>query len=212
MTKIIFYLLLFVLAIPSYGQATDTIFLKEIQVSRVHHKTKHLKSKGMTSSLSGKALKGILNKMDDIPTGSLASVKLYFNSRVLFFVENDKKKDSKDVNFGLLVYDVKEDGSPGKAITDKEIRFTVTADHKGAIELDLTPLHLNTLSSMYIGIELLQPQVGNDFTLMISCSDSKPNSLYMNSWNADAWSAFNIGSTTSCGLKMDLGIQLPIQE
>jgi len=68
------------------------------------------------------------------------------------------------------------------------------------------------MTSMYIGIELVHPQQGNDFTLMISCGDNKPNSLFMKSWNADSWSAFNLGTSTGCEMKMDLGIKLPIKE
>jgi hypothetical protein len=193
--------------INSSGQSTDTIFLREIKVQNIDKKVSHIKTKGNTSSLSGKPIRSIISRIDQIPSGRLSSIKFYFNSNSLFFVPNQKKKDYQDVDFELLIYGIKEDGSPGEVIAEKKIRFKLKSDHKGSLELDLEPLQLNTSQSMYFGIELLKPQLGNDFRIMIKC-DHNSNVLYMKRWNNDKWYTSIFGSGASCEIKMDLGIRL----
>lgn len=206
MTRTLYLLLLFI-ASNCWAQSTDTIFLEEVRIEKTGKAIKHIKTKGKTSSLSGNPIKGIISRIDGIPTGKVASITFYFNSSVVFFIPDDRKKDYKDIALGLLIYNVKEDGAPGVVITDKEIRFVLRADHNGSITLDLTPLHLDTLESMYFGIELSQQQQGRDFSIMIKCDQLNPNALYVRNWKNDQWFGFNLG-TDACELKTDLKISV----
>jgi hypothetical protein len=192
---------MFAVSMNSFAQVNDTIFLNEITVQKTRNKIKHIKTEGKTSSLTGNPIKSVISRIDKLPSGSLASIKFYFNNSIFDLLPDDGLIDYKDVELCLLIYNVKEDGSLGGAIVDKEIRFLLRADHRGSIELDLEPLYLNTSESMYFGIELLKQQSGNDFRIMIN-ENSIPS--YMRGWNNDEWSNFGI----PLGLKMALGIRL----
>ena len=202
MDKTILYFLVFFISLNSYCQIKDTINLEEVKVLTTNKKIKHLKTKGNHSSLAGNLIKSIISRIDDIPSGNLTSIKFFFNSSVLFFVKDDYKAEYKNVEMGLLIYDAKEDGTPGELLTDKIIRFTLHSNHHGAIELDLRPLYLNTSKSMFFGIELFNKQTGKDFKIMTYRNKENSKLLYLKHWKNEDWNLFDY----PCGIKMDLGI------
>jgi hypothetical protein len=202
MDKTLFYFIVFFISLNSYCQIKDTINLAEVKVLTTNKKIKHLKTKGNHSSLAGNLIKSIISRIDDIPSGNLTSIKFFFNSSVLFFVKDDYKAEYKNVEMGLLIYDAKEDGTPGEILTDKIIRFTLHSNHHGAIELDLRPLYLNTSKSMFFGIELFNKQIGTDFKIMTNRNNENSKLLYIKHWKNEDWNLFDY----PCGMKMDLGI------
>lgn len=201
MDKSLFCFFIIFISLNSYSQIKDTIKLEEVKVLVANKKVKHHKTKGRLSSLTGNPIKSIMCKIDEIPSGKLSSIKFFFNSQALFFLKDDNKKDYKDVEMGLLIYEVKDDGTPGELVIDKIIRFTLRSNHYGFIELDLKPLYLNTSKTMFFGIELLNKQLGKDFKIMTNCNDKNSN-LYLKTWNSKDWHYSDI----PCGIKMDLGI------
>ena len=204
MYKTLFYFLVFFISLNSYCQIKDTIKLEEVNVHGTDEKVKHIKTKGAPSSLTGKDIKSIISKIDDIPLGNLNSIKFYFNSSVLFFLKDNNKSEYKDVEMGLLIYEAKEDGTPGELLTDKIIRFTLQSNHRGAIELDLRPLYLNTSKSMFFGVELFNKQIGTDFKIMTNRNKENSKLLYLKVGNSKDWVYPNIPH----GIKMDIGVIL----
>lgn len=205
MNKALLYIFIFFISLNSYSQIKDTIKLEEVKILTTNKKIKHLKTKGKPSSLIGNLIKSIISKIEEIPSGKLSSIKFFFNSSVLFFIKDDNKTEYKDVELGLLIYEAKDEGTPGELLTDKVIRFTLHSNDYGFIELDLKPLYLNTSKTMFFGIELLNKQSGKDFKIMINCNSENSNLLYLKNWNSEDWHFSNI----PCGMKMDIGIMLP---
>jgi len=204
MAKTLFYFLVFFISLNSYCQIKDTINLEEVNVLTTNKKIKHLKTKGNNSSLTGNLIKSIISRIDEIPQGDLTSIKFFFNRSVLFFVKDNNKSEYKDVEMGLLIFEAKEDGTPGELLTNKIIRFTLHSNHHGAIELDLKPLYLNTSKSMYFGIELFNKQVGTDFKIMTNRNKENSKLLYLKVGNSNDWVYPNIPHS----IKMDIGIIL----
>ena len=202
MDKTILYFLVFFISLNSYCQIKDTINLEEVKVLSTNEKIKHIKTKGGPSSLTGKDIKSIISRIDEIPFGNMTSIKFFFNSSVLFFVKDDNKSEYKDVDMGLLIYEANEDGTPGELLTDKIIRFTLHSNHHGAIELDLRPLYLTTSKSMFFGIELFNKQVGTDFKIMTNRNKENSKLLYLKHWKNEDWNLFDF----PCGIKMDVGV------
>ena len=202
MNKTLLYFFIFFLSLTTYSQIKDTIKLEEVKILSCNKKINHIKTKGKPASLIGKTIKSIISKIDEIPSGKLVSIKFFFNSSGLFFIKDDNKAEYKDIELGLLIYEAKDDGTPGELLTDKVIRFTLHASDSGFIELNLNPLYLNTSKTMFFGIELLNKQIGNDFKIMTKCNDDNLKLLYLKSWNNDDWHFSNI----PCSMKIDLGI------
>jgi hypothetical protein len=202
MDKTLFYFLVFFISLNSHCQIKDTLKLEEVKVLATHEKVKHIKTKGGTSSLTGKDIKSLISRIDEIPPGNLTSIKFFFNSNVLFFVRDNNKSEYKDVEMGFLIFEAKEDGTPGELLTDKIIRFTLHSNHHGAIELDLRPLYINTSKSMFFGIELFNKQIGKDFKIMTYRNKENSKLLYLKHWKSEDWNLFDY----PCGIKIDLGI------
>jgi len=204
MNKTLFYFFVFFISLNSYCQIKDTINLEVVNVLAKNEKVKHIKTSGASSSLTGKDIKSIISKIDDLPNGNLTSIKFFFNSSVLFFVKDNNISEYKDVEMGLLIYEAKEDGTPGELLTDKIIRFTLHSNHHGAIELDLRPLYINTSKSMFFGIELFNKQLGTDFKIMTNRIKENSKLLYLKVGNSNDWVYPNIPN----GIKMDIGVIL----
>jgi hypothetical protein len=204
--KIVKCLFLFFLCFNSYCQIKDTIRLEEVKLLSTKRKVKHIKTKGINSSLTGNTIKSMISKIDEIPSGKLSSIKFFFNSRDFFLIKDNNKNGYRDVELALLIYEAKEDGTPGELLTDKIIRFTLHSNDYGSIELDLKPLCLNTSKTMFFGIELLNKQIGKDFKIMTNCNDNNSKLLYLKTWNNEDWHFSNI----PCGMKIDLGIIVAI--
>ena len=205
MNKTLLYIFIFFISLNSYSQIKDTIKLEEVKVLTTNKNIKHHKTKGKPSSLTGNLIKSIISKIEEIPSGKLSSIKFFFNSSVLFFIKDDNKTEYKDVDLGLLIYEAKDDGTPGELLTDKVIRFTLHSNDYGFIDLDLKPLYLNTSNTMFFGIELLNKQSGKDFKIMTNCNSENSNLIYLKNWNSEDWHFSNI----PCGMKMDIGIIIP---
>ena len=205
MNKTLLYIFIFFTSLNSYSQIKDTIKLEEVKVLTTNKNIKHHKTKGKPSSLTGNLIKSIISKIEEIPSGKLSSIKFFFNSSVLFFIKDVNKTDYKDVDLGLLIYEAKDDGTPGELLTDKVIRFTLHSNDYGFIDLDLKPLYLNTSNTMFFGIELLNKQSGKDFKIMTNCNSENSNLIYLKNWNSEDWHFSNI----PCGMKMDIGIIIP---
>lgn len=196
------YFFMFFVFINSYSQIKDTIRLEEVKIHSTNKKVQLLKTKGKLSSFSGNPIKGIISKVDEIPDGKLSSIKLFFNRSPVFFLKDRDRANYKDVELRLLIYDVKDDGSPGELLNEKTIIFTLNSQNNGFIELDLKPLYLNTSKTMYFGIELLNKQIGKDFKIMTKCNNKNSNLLYLKTWNSENW----YHSDIPCEMKLDIGI------
>jgi hypothetical protein len=188
------YIFTFIFTSSFYGQKKITIYLEEIKVfNKPRGKIIDIKTKGTTSSLSGQIIKSTISRVDDLPSGKLSSIKFYFNRSLFTILEGKYGVNYKDVELGLLIYDVNEDGTPSETITDKEIRFLVTSDHRGSIELDLRPLNLYAKNSLYFGFELFKEQTAIDFQIMIKSSKKNSKTFYMKNWKNDKIVVFSDG-------------------
>lgn len=204
MNKNLLYIFIFFVSINSYSQTKDTIRLEEVKILATNKKVEHLKTKGKLSSLTGNPIKGIISKVDEIPDGKLSSIKFFFNRSPIFFLKDSDRATYKDVELGLLIYEVKDDGTPGELLIDKVIIFTLNSQNNGFIELDLKPLYLNTSKTMFFGIELLNKQIGKDFKIMTKCNNKNSNLLYLKTWNSENW----YHSDIPCEMKLDIGIKV----
>ncbi len=202
MNKTILLIFIFFISLTSYSQIKDTIKLEELKILTSNNKVNHIKTKGKLSSFTGNIIKSIVSKIDEIPSGKLSTIKFFFNRSDLFFIKDNNKSDYKDVELGLLIYNAKDDGTPGELLTDKVIRFVLHSKKQGTIQLDLKPLFLNTSKTMFFGIELLNKQIGKDLKIMTKCNGENSKLLFLKTWNNKDWLFSNI----PCGMKIDLGI------
>ena len=166
---------------PAYSQEKQEggiIYLKEVIVeqSKKYNKKVSIKTKGKkNSTFSVQASSTFVSKIEDLPKGKISSVKFYFNNR--------KNTDFYRNNFRLKIFKVNSDNKPGSEILEKDIRFSVNADHKGEIELDLSELDLLNLNEIFLGLELLNQN--NELGFSLDCVTVKKPTTYYKLENKD---------------------------
>lgn len=98
-----------------------------------------------------------ITKYDNLPKGKIISTTYYFNTWVpnlLNSINDDFKTNYKDVDLGLLVFEVNKDGTLGKVISDCEIKFTVKKEHRGELKIDISEIDFPT-DDFFMGIKVL---------------------------------------------------------
>ena len=202
---ITFYFFL-ISSLSATGQTNDTIYLKEVQIEKKQkRKSSIVKTNGTQSSLTGELIKSALSRIDNIPSGKISSIKFYFNHSFGDFIKGKSEVDYKDLELGLLIYSVNEDGSIGKPLMNDELRFNVAQKNRGSLQLDLTPLNLDSEQSMYFGFEIFTKQIGKNIRIMVEQSADNPKTLFIKSWTGDKWNGLDFGEE-NLTLKMSLKI------
>ncbi len=98
-----------------------------------------------------------ITKYDNLPKGKIISATFYFNTwapNLLNSINDDFKTNYKDVDLGILVYEMKKDGTLGKMISDSEVNFTVKKEHRGELKIDVSEIHFPT-GDFFMGIKVL---------------------------------------------------------
>lgn len=100
----------------------------------------------------------IVTGVNEVPKGKVKSVSFYFNTRFVDVVDvvSGKKFDTNylDIELGVLVYEIAENRDLGKIISDCEVKFIVSKNHKGAFKVDLSSLDLPD-DKFFIGFKVL---------------------------------------------------------
>ncbi|RRJ87704.1 hypothetical protein EG240_14655 [Paenimyroides tangerinum] len=98
-----------------------------------------------------------ITKYDNLPKGKIISATFYFNTwapNLLNSINDDFKTNYKDVDLGILVYEMKKDGTLGKMISDSEVNFTVKKEHRGELKIDVSEIDFPT-GDFFMGIKVL---------------------------------------------------------
>jgi hypothetical protein len=106
----------------------------------------------------------------------------------------------KDTDFTLAIYEVKPDGTPGRPLTEGEVNFTVKANHKGALLIDVSALNIPSQPQLFIGMALVNEHTTNDVVLKVR-ADKKAVSYVKAGENAE-WQSFGIGEPDNAAINM----------
>ncbi|MDT0689064.1 hypothetical protein RM549_04660 [Salegentibacter sp. F188] len=158
----------------------EVIFLEEVTVNAIRDYKDRviIKTEGKRNATFSVAEKSIfVSRISNIPEGKISSIKFYFNRR--------KKTNFTENSFRLKIYHINSELQPGRIINKNDIRFLVTPDHKGEIELDLLNMDLQHLTEIYIGLELLNNNEELGFSL--DCITSSDSFSFYKRANSDEW-------------------------
>jgi hypothetical protein len=179
--KYIIFLVSFLFAAQVHSQSeNDTIRMKEIVIDPSRPEGKMVKIKTTGEELGSDLLQDTSEEVSlitGIPEGYLQSVTFYFNSGLMNLAKKAMKIDYKDTPLALVIYEAADDGTPGKVLCDKEIRFTVKKEHKGALELDVSRLNIRSRDKLFIGLATVTDIAGGQDVVV----------KVMNNFNAVTW-------------------------
>lgn len=184
----------------------DTIFLKEV-VTKAKQKKKLL-----NYEISGNpAYNGldygtgkVVCLLDNLPSGKIKSVTFYLNTGLPNLFKSKLKINYKDVLLGIIICEVDEKGKPGKVITENEVKFMVSADHRGSLTVNLSSLNLES-AKMFFGFTILSEVSKTESNLyMRFCEDENARMYqYMSAYNSDKKNWYQVAKQ-SFKLKMKI--------
>ena len=96
----------------------------------------------------------------NIPKGQLVSICFFFSPGML--------NKNSEFDLGLLMFELDENGKPGRALSDKETKFKLKANGKGKIKLDLRKLYLNSKEELFFGFAIYNDITRNPLLVKFS--------------------------------------------
>ena len=175
----------------------DTIHLKDVTV-----KAKQ-KKKIINYSISGhpayNSLQARMSKvvclLDNLPSGKIENVTFYLNTGLPNLFKKKLQINYKDVWLGIIICEVDEKGKPGKTISENEVKFLVSADHRGAITVNLASLNL-TSSKMFFGFTVLSLLSMTESNLYMRFCEDENARMYQfeKAYNSDEKNWYKVGN------------------
>jgi hypothetical protein len=214
MKYLLFFNLLFCFTAFSQtpGITDSIIHLKEVVIEskEAKAKTANIKTKGEeVASHSFTTIQTHVSLLKNIPEGNLKSVTFYFNSGLINLNKKALNVDYKDTTLALVVYNVGPDGKPGTLLTENQLQFTVNKEHRGGLELDLTPLHLPTQSQLFIGIQSTDDHTAQQVILKVR--ENKAAESYIKNKGSNEWTGYTDGTDFKFDIKMAVKVALTTQ-
>lgn len=155
MKPIVFIVFLFFgLNTSAQTKDKDSVYhLNEVVINKKPEKKKVVKIKTKGEEMGGEIHPGqsYVNRLD-VPDGELKTVTMYFNSGLLNIVKGALSIEYQDTEFTLLIYNVDEKGRPDKPLID-EYKFVVKKNHRGALNIDVSALHLKVSGKVCVGLK-----------------------------------------------------------
>ncbi|MES2486656.1 MAG: hypothetical protein V4581_12015 [Bacteroidota bacterium] len=207
MKNLLFIFLLAGFKLLAQNVAADSIYLSAPNTKAPKVKTATVKTKGEELASHGfSAIAAHVSLIKDIPKGELQTLTFYFNSGLINLNKKEFNVEYKDTTLALVIYEVGHDGKPGKAITDGALYFTVTKEHRGALELDLSTLNLPTQLQLFIGMAATDDHTTEQVVLKVR--ENKNARSFSKSKGSDVWTEYTDGSDFKFDIKMKVEVKV----
>lgn len=201
--------LLFSVNAQAQSAVKDSVYLTEVKIVKGHTK-KHIEKihlDGWPMYQGLRDVKKIVSRVDEIPDGTLAFVDFYLNCGLPNLMKKTIGIDYKDTELSLVIYEVNPDGSPGKAISEGEVNFTVPGTHRGRFRIDVRKLQISR-RSLYIGLMPLNEMSKKTYDIYVRFNEEKNAVTYKEGISSGKWYQDKLGlERTGYQFKMTVGIE-----
>lgn len=179
MRKILLLLMLFSFCSTTLSaqNKNDETTLDELIInSKAKKKLKKLKVKGFPFYSYYNQNESIVTGINNPPKGKVQSVTFNFNNRYTRFVGGNFDQiniNYLDMEFGILVYEMNDRYQLGNIVSDCEVKFSVSKDHKGDFKVDVSEIDFPE-DRFFIGLKVLSETYKNNiasFYLMLCDND-----------------------------------------
>ncbi|WCM41483.1 hypothetical protein MG290_11045 [Flavobacterium sp. CBA20B-1] len=181
MRKILLLLMLFSFCSTTLSaqNKNDETTLDELIInSKTKKKIKKLKIKGFPFYGYYNQNESIVTGINNPPKGKVKSVVFNFNNRYTRFVGQNIEQVNisyLDMEFGILVYEMNDRYQLGNIVSDCEVKFFVSKDHKGDFKVDVSEIDFPE-GRFFIGIKVLSETykngVGSFYVMMCDNDES----------------------------------------
>ncbi|WP_177762489.1 hypothetical protein [Flavobacterium sp. I3-2] len=181
--RLLLLTLVFICSFTLFAQNTiEETTLDELKItSKKKKKIKKYKIDGLNPEFQVLSKDNFfITKYDDLPKGKILSTTFYFNTwapNLLNSLNDEFKTNYKDVDLGILVYEMKKDGTLGKIVSDCEVKFTVKKEHKGELKIDISSIDFPE-DSFFLGMKVLSECNADEGNFFIRICESEKTFSY----------------------------------
>lgn len=189
----------------------DETTLDELVInSKAKKKIKKLKVKGFPFYGYYGQNESIVTGLTNLPKGKVKSVIFNFNNRYTRFVGqnfNQINISYLDMEFGILVYEMNDKYQLGNIVSNCEVKFSVSKDHKGDFKVDLSEIDFPE-GQFFIGLKVLSETYKNDIgSFYVMLCDNDENVSYRTHKNYKGLNGNDFFNLEGEHLKMTLEIE-----
>lgn len=184
MRKILLLLMLFSICSTNLSaqNKNDETTLDELIInSKAKKKIKKLRVKGFPFYGYYSQNESIVTGITTLPEGKVKSVIFNFNNRFTRFVGRNFDQvnlNHLDMEFGILVYEMNDKYQLGNIVSDCEVKFSISKDHKGDFKVDVSEIDFPK-GRFFIGLKVLSETYKNDIgSFYIMLCDNDENVSY----------------------------------
>lgn len=198
MSKTLLLLMLFSFCsttVFSQNQNDETTLGELIINSKAKKKIKKLKVKGFPFYGYYSQNESVVTGMTHFPEGKVKSAIFNFNNRFTRFVGKNFDQvnlNHLDMEFGILVYEMNDKYQIGNIVSDCEVKFSVSKDHKGDFKVDISEIDFPK-GRFFIGLKVLSETYKNDigsFYVMLCDNDENVSYRTHKNYKGANWNDF----------------------
>ena len=192
----------------------DETTLDELIInSKAKKKIKKLKVKGFPFYSYYSQNESVVTGINNLPKGKVKSVIFNFNNiftRTVGGITNQINTNFLDVEFGILVYEMNNEYQLGNIVSDCEVKFSVSKDHKVDFKVDFK-VDLSEVDfpkdRFFIGFKVLSETYKNDASFYVMLCDNDDNVSYRTHKNYKGTNGNDFFNLNDGHLKMTLEIE-----
>lgn len=159
----------------------DETTLDELIInSKTKKKLKKLKVKGFPFYSYYTQNESVVTGLNNLSKGKVKSVIFNFNNRYTRFVGQNFDQINisyLDMEFGILVYEMNDKYQLGNIVSDCEVKFSVSKDHKGDFKVDVSEIDFPE-GHFFIGFKVLSETYKSDASFYVMLCDNDENVSY----------------------------------
>jgi len=210
-TLLLLMLFSFCSAILSAQNKNDETTLDELIInSKAKKKIKKIKVKGFPFYGYYSQNESIVTGMTTLPEGKVKSVTFNFNNRYTRFVGGNFDQvniNYLDMEFGILVYEMNDKFQLGNIVSDCDVKFSISKDHKGDFKVDVSEIDFPK-DRFFIGLKVLSETYKNDIgSFYVMLCDNDENVSYRTHKNYKGANGNDFFNLEEEHLKMTLEIE-----
>ncbi len=155
-----------------FNMEKDTIQMEEVILKKEHtkYRLKTIKLKGPCyyAEDMGNTFE-IITLIEDIPDGYLEAVSFNFNG--LYSSYKEQLEKFKETELELVVYEVKEDNTPGDRVVHDLKAIHIGKEYIGKVDVDVSALNIKSQKRLFIGVRRVSSSgLKDEFSISCLCN------------------------------------------
>jgi hypothetical protein len=144
----------------------------------------------------------VITLVENLPAGYMETITFYFNE-LYYSSYQEQSAKFKDTEFELMLYTVNSNNTPGPKMAYDPKFISVSKEHMGKVEINISNLDIKSPKKLYIGLKrLLGAATEKEFYIDCLCNGQDIYTTLSRTNDTENWAPRSV----CAALKVDVGI------